>query len=114
MGRIEYWLLGAVGALIAFVAFESFTRAQPPDRYALQIEQAGRPRGVNAGSSADSTSIQDELRTSATVDVNSIVLRSRAPAPVRNVAEIRKRISDGAERTYIVDMLQTQDSTLFR
>ena len=40
MGRIEYWLLGAVGALIAFVAYESL-RPSEPRRYAVQIEQAG-------------------------------------------------------------------------
>lgn len=111
MRRIEYWLLGAVAALVAFVAFESVKGAQPPTRYAFQIEQAGRPRP--SGAAADSNATQDE-RNSSVVDVNSIVLPSRAPAPVRNVAEIRKRITDGAQRTYIVDMLSLQDSTLFR
>src|SRR5438270_123644 len=46
MGRIEYWLLGVVGALIAFIAVESVKSTLEPRRYALQIEQAGHPRDV--------------------------------------------------------------------
>ena len=52
MGRIEYWLLGAVGALIAFIAFESVKSGMEPRRYALQVEQAGTPRGDAFGSGA--------------------------------------------------------------
>jgi len=112
MGRIEYWLLGAVGALIAFIAFQSVKSTVEPHRYALQIEQAGHPRDT-LSAAADPEGAGES--TSATgVDVHSAVRPSRAPAPARNPAEIRRRIEDGAQRTYILDMLASQDSTLFR
>jgi hypothetical protein len=115
MGRIEYWLLGAVGALIAFVAFETVRGGgDPPARYALQVEQAGHPRAETGGAvSSDSMAAQDASARTR-VDVHSSVQPSRAPAPVRNVADVRRRIADGAQRTYIVDMLGTQDSVLYR
>jgi hypothetical protein len=115
MGRIEYWLLGAVGALIAFVAVES-VRGAPSPSYSLHIEQAGHPRAATTGASAasDSAGDSDAARNGATLDVHSAVLASRTRAPVRNVLEIRRRIADGARRTYIVDMLASQDSVLYR
>jgi len=112
MGRIEYWLLGAVGALIAFVAYESL-RPSEPRRYAVQIEQAGHARDtLTAGAAADSGATTET--TSTTVDVHSAVRPSRAPAPPRNPADVRRRIADAAQRTYILDMLASQDSVLFR
>jgi predicted Zn-dependent protease len=117
MRRIEYWLLGAVGALIAFIAVQSVRSNLEPRRYALQIEQAGQTRAeAPAGDKPflDSAAVRDAALAPVTVDVHSAVLRSRAPAPVRNVAEIRRRIADGAQRTYIIDMLASQDSVLFR
>ena len=113
MGRIEYWLLGAIGALIAFIAFQSVKSTLEPHRYALQIEQAGHPRDTlsNPASDADGAG---ESGAASGFDVHSAVRRSRAPAPMRNPEEIRRRIQDGAQRTYILDMLSSQDSTLFR
>jgi hypothetical protein len=115
MGRIEYWLLGAVGALIAFIAFESVKSGMEPRRYALQVEQAGTPRGDAFGSGAtqDST-VHQTVASTTTADVHSAVLPSRTRAPIRNAAEIRQRLADGAPRTYIVDMLAMQDSVLYR
>jgi hypothetical protein len=115
MGRIEYWLLGAVGALIAFIAFESVKSSMEPRRYALQVEQAGTPRGdaFGRGAAEDST-VRQTLASTITADVHSAVLTSRTRAPIRNVAEIRRRIADGAQKTYILDMLATQDSVLYR
>jgi hypothetical protein len=115
MGRIEYWLLGAVGALIAFIAFESVKSTVAPRRYALQVEQAGAPRGEAFGekpAAQDSSALRDSPATTA--DVHSAVLMSRTRAPVRNAADIRRRIADGAQRTYILDMLAMQDSMLYR
>jgi predicted Zn-dependent protease len=113
MGRIEYWLLGAVGALIVFIAFASVKSTLEPHRYSLQIEQAGHARDTSGNTpSPDSGSSGDE--PAATFDVHSAVRPSHAPAPPRNRAEIRRRIADAAQRTYIGDMLATQDSVLFR
>lgn len=114
MGRIEYWLLGAVGALIAFVAFESIRgNGVQPRSYSLTIEQAGHPRGEMSASS-DSSSPDDATHRRQTIDMHGAVLPSSAHAPVRNVAEIRRRIADGAQRTYILDLLASQDSVLYR
>jgi predicted Zn-dependent protease len=117
MGRIEYWLLGAVAALIIFVVVESAKSSLQPRRYALPVEQAGHPHDVDQAVSAptpDTARTQELEPASPSVDVHSAVQRSRAPAPVRNVAEIRRRISDGSSRTYILDLLTSQDSVLFR
>jgi len=112
MGRIEYWLLGAVGALIAFVAYESL-RPSEPRRYAVQIEQAGHVRDtLTAAATADSGAMTDTPSTTA--DMHSAVRPSRAPVPPRNPADVRRRIADAAQRTYILDMLASQDSVLFR
>jgi len=117
MGRIEYWLLGAVGALIIFIAVESAKSSLQPRRYALQVQQSGHPRDVDQSVSvsvSDTSSAAEATPAPASVDVHSAVLRSRAPVPLRNVAEIRRRITDGASRTYILDLLASQDSVLFR
>src|SRR5437868_891274 len=113
MGRIEYWLLGAVGALIAFIAFASVKSTLEPHRYALQIEQAGHVRDTSGSTqSPDSGSSTDA--PAGTFDVHSAVRPSHAPAPPRNPAEIRRRIADASQRTYIIDLLASQDSVLFR
>jgi hypothetical protein len=114
MGRIEYWLLGVVGALIAFIAVESVKSMLEPRRYALQIEQAGHPRDMPLDSGAADSGNAAALTAPTTFDVHSAVRNSRAPAPARNAAEVRRRITDGAQRTYILDILASQDSTLFR
>ena len=117
MGRIEYWLLGAVGALIVFIALASAKASLQPRRYALQVEQTGQSRDVDQAVSApssDTAAAADVTATPASVDVHSAVSRSHAPAPVRNVAEIRRRLADGASRTYVLDLLASQDSVLFR
>jgi hypothetical protein len=111
MGRIEYWLLGAVGALIGFIAYESVRSSVEPRRYAVQIEQAGHPRDTLLAP-PDSNATSDAPST--TFDVHSAVRPSRAPAPPRNPADIRRRIADAAQRTYILDILASQDSVLFR
>ena len=112
MGRIEYWLLGAVGALIAFIAYESL-RPSEPRRYAVQIEQSGHVRDtVSARPPADSGATTETAP--AAFDIHSTVRPSRAPAPARNPADVRRRLADGAQRTYILDMLASQDSVLFR
>ena len=116
MGRIEYWLLGAVAALIAFVAVESAKSSLQPRRYALQVQQTGHERDVDqaAAPPGDSTRAAELTSAPSPADVHSAVTRSTTPAPVRNVADIRRRIGDGAARTYILDLLSSQDSTLFR
>lgn len=115
MGRIEYWLLGAVGALIAFIAFESVKATVQPRRYTVQIEQAGHARDavVEAIAVGDSESSHGSGPT-ASIDMHSAMRPSHAPAPVRNREEIRRRLADAAQRTYILDMLALQDSVLFR
>ena len=114
MGRVEYWLLGAVGTLIAFVAFETVRGGETPRRYALEVEQAGHPRTEADANASTDSSIATDATTRTHVDVHSSVQPSRAPAPIRNVAEVRRRIADGARGTYILDMLGTQDSVLYR
>jgi len=116
MGRIEYWLLGAVGALIAFIAFESVKSAAEPRRYGLEVVQAGGPRGDALGDKSaaqDSVDSREPARATSG-DVHSAVLPSRRRPPVRNVAEIRQRIADASAKTYILDMLAMRDSMLFR
>ena len=112
MKRIELWLLGAVGLLIAFVAVES-VRASIDPRHSLQVAQAGHPRGSDS-TGGDSDGVGDASLRATSVDVHSALRRSRASAPIRNDAEIRQRISDAARTTYILDMLAAQDSVLNR
>src|ERR1700750_1301952 len=109
MGRIEYWLLGVVGALIAFIAVESVKSTLEPRRYALQIEQAGHPRDMPLDSSGADSASAAPVTAPTTFDVHSAVRNSRAPAPARNAAEVRRRINDGVQRTYILDILSSQD-----
>jgi predicted Zn-dependent protease len=52
------------------------------------------------------------LQTSG--DMNGGVRRSNSAAPERNLADVRNRVRAGAAGTYILDMLSSQDSTLFR
>jgi predicted Zn-dependent protease len=114
MGRIEYWLLGAVAALIGFVAIES-VRGAPSASYSLQIEQAGHPRGDGSAASASSADSSDTANDHTRgIDMHGAVLTSRRPAPARNVADVRRRIADGAQSTYILDLLESQDSVLYR
>jgi predicted Zn-dependent protease len=113
MGRIEYWLLGAVGALIAFVAFESVKSTVEPRRYALQIEQAGHSLD-SLQPTAPPADSETADAPATTFDVHSATRLSRSKAPIRNPADVRRRIADGAQRTYILDMLASQDSVLFR
>jgi len=117
MGRIEYWLLGAVGALIAFIAFESVKSTMEPRRYALQVEQAGKAVGegfAEKSTTQDSGALKHSESPATSADFHSAVLRSRTRAPMRDAADIRRRIADGAQRTYILDMLAMQDSVLYR
>jgi predicted Zn-dependent protease len=115
MRRIEYWLLGAVGLLIAFVVVESMRSTPDPHRFAVQVAQSGGARsGDDTDTVIDSGGLHESSLTSATVDVHSAVRVSKSSAPARNVAEIRRRIADGARNTYILDMLAVQDSVLYR
>jgi hypothetical protein len=115
MKRIELWLLGAVGLLIAFVAFESVRSSFYPERYSVQIVQAGHARATDGSdSSGDSGVERDASLNSVSADMHSAVRRSRASAPIRNDADIRRRLMDGARNTYILDMLAAQDSVLYR
>src|SRR5215472_1100520 len=111
MGRIEYWLLGAVGALITFVAYESVKSTLEPHRYAFQVAQAGAPRGEILGEGFDSSSARES--SSDHFDVHNAVLTSSTRAPTRNAAEIRRRLDESGERTYIGDLLAMQDSVLY-
>ncbi|HEX4470299.1 MAG TPA: matrixin family metalloprotease [Gemmatimonadaceae bacterium] len=113
MGRIEYWLLGAVGALITFIAFESVKSTLEPRRYAFQVAQTGTPRSDVLGDSALDSSGGRE-NSSDPADVHNAVLPSSTRAPSRNTAEIRRRIADAGPRTYINDLLAMQDSILYR
>ncbi|HEY2374589.1 MAG TPA: matrixin family metalloprotease [Gemmatimonadaceae bacterium] len=112
MGRIEYWLLGAVGALITFIAFQSVKSTLEPRRYAFQVAQAGNPRSNSGDPRLDSSAAQDN--DAAPADVHNALTASRARAPVRNAVDIRRRIADAGSRTYINDLLAMQDSVLFR
>jgi predicted Zn-dependent protease len=115
MKRIELWLLGAVGLLIAFVTVESVRSSRSPQPYGVQVAQAGHARPVDgADSSTDSMTVRDASLASSSIDVHSALRRSRALAPVRNDAEIRRLISDGARNSYLGDMLAAQDSVLYR
>ena len=115
MKRIELWLLGAVALLIAFVAVESVRSSVSPSRYSLQVEQAGHERALARNdSNGDSSVVGDASLAPVSFDVHSAMRRSRAAAPARNDAEIRRRIADGARNTYILDMLTVQDSVLYR
>ena len=79
MGRIEYWLLGAVGALIIFIAVESAKSSLQPRRYALQVQQSGHPRDVDQSVSAsvsDTSSAAEATPAPASVDVHSAVFTS--------------------------------------
>lgn len=111
MKRIELWLLAAVALLIAFVAVESVESSLHPAASTLQIVQAGHVRGA---SDADSNALRDASLTGASVDVHSALRTSRAAAPVRNDAEIRRLLGDASRNTYILDMLAAQDSVLYR
>lgn len=110
MGRIEYWLLGAVGALITFVAYESVKSTLEPHGYAFQVAQSGAPRSDVLGENLDSA----RENSSDPADVHNAVLTSSTRAPSRNAAEIRKRIDESGSRTYIGDLLAMQDSILYR
>jgi predicted Zn-dependent protease len=112
MGRIEYWLLGAVGALIGFIAYQSFRPTVSSNRYALAIEQAGHPRDTVSG--RDPEAAESSPSAPTTFDVHSAVHQSHAPPPARNAADVRRRIADDGSRTYILDILSSQDSVLFR
>ena len=117
MGRIEYWLLGAIGALIGFIVFEGVSPAEPR-RTTKVVQQARAPLDdVPESDAPDSTTLSAKPARTATPkigDVNSAIRRSSAPKLVRNVADIRQRIRDGARGTYMVDMLESQDSVLYR
>src|SRR5690348_2003689 len=113
MGRIEYWLLGAVGALITFIAYESVKSTLDPHRYAFQVAQSGSPRGDVLGEPAlDSGATRENSPDRA--DIHNAVLASSARAPARDPAEIRRRIADAGTRTYVNDLLAMQDSVLYR
>ena len=120
MGRIEYWLLGAVGALIAFITVEVL---RPPGagRATVDIAQQGHAREVVAAPLTvrpHADSALPPLRTVAAVpgagDVNSSVRRSSAPVLKRNLPDIRRRLAAGAQGTYMLEMLALQDSVLYR
>jgi matrixin len=115
MKRIELWLLGAVGLLIAFVGFESVRSSHLPRRYSAQIAQAGRVRTLDSTDAAmESTAVHEASLEPVSLDVHGGTRSSRAPAPVRNDVDVRRRLSDGARSTYILDMLAAQDSVLYR
>ena len=113
MGRIEYWLLGAVGALITFIAYESVKSTLEPRRAAFQVAQSGTPRSDVLGDTTLYTNAPRE-NASEPADVHISVLTSSVRAPVRNAADIRRRIADAGARTYINDLLAMQDSVLYR
>jgi predicted Zn-dependent protease len=114
MGRIEYWLLGAVAALIAFIALEGVRSSLEPHRYGVQIEQSGRARDADQITTRSDSDVDVVASTSTTADVHSSARSARRAAPIRNVAEVRRIIADAAGKTYINDLLATQDSMLFR
>ena len=112
MGRIEYWLLGAVAALIAFIAFQSVKSTLEPHRYALQIEQAGHPRDTLNSAASDPEGAGESISSTA-VDMHSAVRPSRAPAPARNPTEIRRRIEQlRAKQTEIDQRIEEQEATI--
>ena len=111
MGRIEYWLLGAVGGLIGFIVFQGVA---PADLHrSIPVVEVARPRVDNAPAQAESViTITTAGRTDGEAGAGS--RRRVPPRVVRNVADVRRRIVDGARGTYLVDMLQSQDSVLYR
>src|SRR5262245_59213010 len=113
MGRIEYWLLGAVGALIGFIAFAA---ARPSQTYTQALSVASSARHHRADSAANGTAAtaMASLPSMPGGDVNGAMRRSSAPPPVRNLVDVRRRLTEQAPSTYILDMLSAQDSVLFR
>jgi len=118
MGRIEYWLLGAVGALIAFIAVEMVSPVGGARR-TMDVAQQGRSADgiappISSHSRPAPDPIEKAVRTPNAGDVNSTVRRSSAPVLVRNIPDVRRRIAAGAQGTYMLDMLELQDSVLYR
>jgi len=119
MGRIEYWLLGAVGALIAFIAVEMVSPVGGTRRTIDVAQQGHSPDGLAPPISSHTRPAADPaamaaVRTPNAGDVNSTVRRSSAPVLVRNISDIRRRIAAGTQGTYMLDMLELQDSVLYR
>jgi predicted Zn-dependent protease len=113
MGRIEYWLLGAVGALIGFIAFAA---ARPSHTYtqALSVASSTRARSADSTATGTAAAAMESLPRMTSGDVNGTLRRSSAPPPMRDLADVRRRLTEQAPGTYILDMLSAQDSVLFR
>jgi predicted Zn-dependent protease len=113
MGRIEYWLLGAVGALIGFIVFEGATPAET--RRTTEVVQQAKAKVEDPVRSRGGDSVITLTTvTAGSGDVRTASRRSMTPRVVRNVAAVRRRIAEGASGTYLVDMLESQDSVLYR
>src|SRR5919201_603297 len=116
MRRIEYWLLGAVAALIVFIAFRAISPIG--GRHGFDIARHGEAPLVSVSSarqaSSDTTDENAESFATSPADVHSAMRRSSAPKPVRDLNDIRRRIRAGTAGSYIVDMLEQQDSVLYR
>lgn len=115
MGRIEYWLLGVVGALIAFIVLKGVI---PEPRPTLDVVQQARSaveeQPTSKSDTADDAAPAPGTTSARVTDVNNAVRRTAAPKLVRNIAEIRRRIVEGSRGTYMLDMLESQDSVLYR
>ena len=111
MGRIEYWLLGAVGGLNGFIVFQGVA---PADMHrSIPVMEVARPQVEDPPAPTENViTITTAGRTDGGAEVGS--RRRVPPRVVRKVADVRRRIVDGARGTYLVDMLESQDSVLYR
>ncbi len=104
--RAEHVLLFIVGAFGTFVGVEVLRTPAPPSRVATSI------RG--GSDNATSVALHGTAPARSRSDLSARVLQSGDPAPSRNVAEVRDRITSGAPGTYMLDMLAAEESLLVR
>lgn len=110
MGRIEYWLLGAVGALIGFIVFEGVSPADM--RRPVEVVQQAKAKMEDTTIGPGTDSVITITTPPGAFDVNTAMRGS--PKVVRDVKDVRRRIAEGSRGTYLVDMLESQDSVLYR
>ena len=114
MRHIEYWLLGLVAGLIAFVGVQAVRARAAATALLIAQQGVGRPSGGHGRPHTISEEAVSSTTLGAGADVNGAIRHTGAPAPLRNLVTIRRRIADDAPGTYILDMLASQDSTLYR
>lgn len=104
MGLADRILLIVVGGLFAFVGVE-FVGA-PSSRPPMVLQQGDATR--------DTGTAPAEASRISTLDVRVALRSSAVGAPSRDLADVRARVNGGLPGTYLLDMLASQDSMLFR